>query len=163
MSSMDHTTTSLPRIVVGVDRSHDAARALRWAVDEASRRGAVVEIVSAWRPAYSYTPGMALRLMSDEAEAEAASTVIDHALANAAIDEPAPGTDYDPAIVRTVMEGPPAEVLAARGVGALMIVVGRHGEGLRAHLGSVAHSLLRRATVPVVVIPPEHRREPSQR
>ncbi|HUJ67628.1 MAG TPA: universal stress protein, partial [Acidimicrobiales bacterium] len=35
-------------IVVGIDGSDDGQRALRWAVDEARRRGATLDVVYAW-------------------------------------------------------------------------------------------------------------------
>ncbi len=38
----------MERIVVGVDGSSGAQQALEWAVEEARRRNAVVEVVHAW-------------------------------------------------------------------------------------------------------------------
>ena len=45
------------RIVVGTDGSEPAGRAvLRWAADEARRRGAVLEVVHVWLPPYPIDP-----------------------------------------------------------------------------------------------------------
>ena len=40
--------TASPRVVVGVDGSADSVAALLWAAPEACRRGAVLQLVSAW-------------------------------------------------------------------------------------------------------------------
>ena len=49
----------LERVVVGVDGSDTAQRALNWALDEARRRQAAVEVVHAWTPPLLAVPTLA--------------------------------------------------------------------------------------------------------
>src|SRR4051812_12749538 len=72
------------RIVVGVDDSAGAAAALRWALDEARRRDAVVDVVHIWHlPYVGESAGMAaLSIDATEiarAAAETLQAVVDHA------------------------------------------------------------------------------------
>ncbi len=61
-------------VVVGVDDSEAAGNALRYAIEEATRRGCKLKIVHAWRvPATVYAiPGVVIR---DEAEEERCADV----------------------------------------------------------------------------------------
>ena len=53
----------MARIVVGVDGSESSAQALRWAVDEARRRDATLEVVMTWEyPALYATASHAVML-----------------------------------------------------------------------------------------------------
>lgn len=54
-----------------------------------------------------------------------------------------------------VIEGRPADVLAAAGAAADLLVLGSHGHSRVRHtvLGSVSEDCIRKATCPVVVIP----------
>src|SRR5262249_37079977 len=69
-------------IVVGVDGSDHAARALRWAVDEAERRGAGVTAVLAWGllDQYHVEPDVRFDPKYSAADAQA---FVDHAVASA--------------------------------------------------------------------------------
>jgi nucleotide-binding universal stress UspA family protein len=69
-----------------------------------------------------------------------------------------------------VIEGRPADVLAAAGRAADLLVLGSHGHSRVRHtvLGSVSEDCIRNAACPVVVIPvpvgaPEHSTEPTMR
>jgi nucleotide-binding universal stress UspA family protein len=68
------------------------------------------------------------------------------------------------------MEGRPADVLAAAGHNADLLVLGSHGHSRVRHtlLGSVSEECIRKAACPVVVIPvpvadPERHTEPALR
>ena len=62
---MTATRGHLP-VVVGVDGSHTAGPALRWAIREASTRGIPLRLVSAWNPTFDIdTLGLAARTVED--------------------------------------------------------------------------------------------------
>ncbi len=135
-------------IVVGVDDSDAAHRALAWALDEAIIRNCPVHAVTVWAvdPAadFVWTSSDQIREISAE---KLASTV------RAAVE----GRTTVPAIVEQVVEGPPAKALVEAAEDASMLVVATHrGEHLRkALLGSVSSACVRHSHVPVVVIRPE--------
>lgn len=140
-------------IVVGVDGSAASKAALRWAVEEAERRGCRVDAITAWHQDYgivigavpstvwaTYMPNEvpdAPRRLLDEA-VDAVSTTVD--------------------VRRAVVVGDAREVLTGASRGAELLVVGSHGAGRMAELflGSVSGHCARHAQCPVVVI-----REPA--
>ncbi len=118
------------RIVVGVDGSQGAERALSWAVDEAARRVVELEVVHV-------------------AEAgRADGTVLERALGQAG--EARPRLALRP----RRLEGDPGRVLVERSSDALLLVVGARGHHeLVFRLGSVSGTCVRHARSPVVVVP----------
>lgn len=138
-------------VVVGIDGSRAARRALRWACDEAERRGVALTVVYAYEPADWSAAG----LVSDEAqeryrkgvEADAVE-MVDRAIAE--LDIPA---TID--IERVVEPGMPAAMLLRHSGINRLLVVGTHGRGAlgRVLLGSVSHQCLHHAPGPVVVVP----------
>ena len=118
-------------IVVGVDGSEEAARALDWALDEALARGCGVRAVHAWvfEPLSDWAPA-AMREAEQWAAAELAKAV-------AAV---LAGRAENPPVEQVSAEGGPAEVLVRHSQGAaLLVVAGHRGERLRkAVLGSVS-------------------------
>lgn len=132
-------------IVVGVDGSANAARALDWAITLARPHGARITAVHAL--------GLLDRL------ADARVTTADHREAItdefcrtwcAALD--VAGVDAE----RLVVDGPPADVIlsTAAAAGADLIVVGERGiGGPAAELGSTSRRVLESSTVPVLVVP----------
>jgi nucleotide-binding universal stress UspA family protein len=138
-----------PRIVVGVDGSEHARRALRWALDEARLRHATVEAVHAWR----WTPagdlgGLALPVTALEGvEAAAARETLDDALAA----EPA----GDVPLERRLVSGAAAHALLDAAKGADLLVVGSRGHGgfTGLLLGSVSQQVSHHAPCPVVIVP----------
>ncbi|MCS7483693.1 universal stress protein [Umezawaea endophytica] len=133
-------------IVVGVDGSDEAERALGWALDEALLRGCGVRAVHAWvfEPLGDTAP-TALREAARWATVKLARAVA--AVVNA--------RGKTPPIEQLAVEGGPAEVLLRYSHDAALLVVATHrGERLRkAVLGSVSDACVRRAAVPVVVLP----------
>lgn len=69
-----------PRIVVGVDGSPSAARALGWARAEARRRGAHVDVVHAWHPSHAMASPVVGPLMASAALEDHARAVLDAAV-----------------------------------------------------------------------------------
>lgn len=133
-------------IVVGVDGSEAAQRALDWALDEALLRDCGVRAVRAWvfEPLGDTAPA-ALR----EAEHWAAVELTKAVAAGVG------KRSRTPPIEQVNFEGDPAEVLIRHSRDAALLVVASHrGERLRkAVLGSVSAACVRQATVPVVVLP----------
>jgi nucleotide-binding universal stress UspA family protein len=113
----------MPRIVVGVDDSPEAAAALRWAIDEARLRRAALVIVHAWSfPLIGELPGGAVDTLTTDLE-RAAAALLDQVVHRVAGDEP--GVDVE----RRVLEGGAANVLLAAAAGADLLVVGSRGRG----------------------------------
>jgi nucleotide-binding universal stress UspA family protein len=135
-------------IVVGVDDSDAARRALAWALDEAIIRDCPVHAVTVWAvdgaADFVWTAGDEIRKI---AEQKLASTV------RLAVE----GRTDVPTIVEQVVEGPTAKALVEAAEDASMLVVATHrGEHLRkALLGSVSSACVRHSHVPVVVVRPE--------
>jgi len=140
-------------IVVGIDGSPAAEAALRFAFDTASRHGWAVHAVHAWDvPAYDLliVPNGPVPVpLSDVADDEVRLTA--EALAGFRDEYP----DID--VVENLVRAPAVMALTEASSRAAMVVVGTHGHGpvVGALLGSVSHGLLHKATVPVVVVPPE--------
>lgn len=140
------------RIVVGVDGSEHAAAALRWAVEEAALRKAVVVAVHAWTfvpPPPIGAPDLLAVPVGDvagdlEAERDAAERALDSALAAA----------EGARVERRLVEGNPGEVLVAEAQGAALLVVGSRGHSAltSALLGSVSSHVTHHAPCPVVVV-----------
>jgi len=127
-------------IVVGVDGSESATRALDWAAAEARRARAELTIVGAW----SYGGHLA----SVPAPADAARRVVREALARVA-------ERYPEVTVRdAVSEGTPSYVLIDAAHDADLLVVGSRGlGGFRGLLlGSVSQHCLNHAACTVVVV-----------
>ena len=139
------------KIVVGYDRSPEARQALRWALDEADRARADVELAYAWTwpnymPAASMVPGTSVW---PDSETEAAiSAMIADALTKARQQHP------ELTITSHIGRGTAALVLRDRADHADLLVVGGHSHGAVAGylLGSVAAAVAAHASCTVVVV-----------
>jgi nucleotide-binding universal stress UspA family protein len=143
------TSVSAERpVVVGVDASEAATRAVRFAADEARRRSAPLRIVHAatWFDGMTYpypeldVPG---RL------AGGAQTLLQ------AMSDLASGSVPADRVTTAAVDGHPVDVLVTASEGASLLVVGGRGIGGLAGLllGSTAHGLVAHAACPVVVLP----------
>ncbi len=149
-------TADTARIVVGVDGSPGASAALVWALAEAARSGADVEVVSAfpvddyWNDPLLADPRRIATLRSDT-EARARAFV-----ARAMSDPVVTAVPRDAAVEVsvTIVAGEPAEHLVRLSRGARLLVVGSRGRGgVRSTLlGSVALHCTTHAPCPVVVV-----------
>lgn len=139
----------MARIVVGIDASEHARRALEWAIEEARLRGASLELVHAFPTPELIGMSMVLTLPSDEELRSAADQVLDETLAAVG---GAPGVET----TMTVRAGGAASVLTEVARGADLIVVGARGlGGFRGLLlGSVTQQVVAHAPCPVVVVTP---------
>lgn len=132
-------------IVVGIDGSDNAARALAWALDEAQLRGCRVRAVLAW----SYL-GEADSILGVRTTEEDAVAAVRTAVAEAAGDR----ADLVDAVA--VNDLPVAGVLDQAKDAALVVVGSRGRGGLKGlMLGSVSRTVVERSPVPVVVVPPQ--------
>lgn len=137
-------------IVVGVDGSEGARRALRWATTEARRRRAPLHVVAAWQPsAVSSLPVWGVAEPTDEILDELRRG-LDATLAAEGL-----GADTDLEVRTSVVAGHPAAVLLDHAATASVLVVGQRGLGGFAGLvlGSVSHHVATHARCPVVVVP----------
>jgi len=128
------------RIVVGVDGSLASKAALAWAIGQAARTDAVVEVVTA----YYWFP-----MPIEEVDFRGLAT---HMAEDAIFDS----VDQNPAvkIISKVVRGNAANVLLDAARGAELLVVGSRGHGglVTALLGSVSGQCVHHATCPVVVV-----------
>lgn len=133
-------------ILVGVDGSENAAKALEFAADEAALRGARLQVVCAWEdyPAYAEAEPDTLDALRSSAEAIAAEAVASARHLHPELD-----------CAGEAREGQPAHVLLQAAENADMIVVGNRGRGGFASLllGSVSQQVVHHARRPVLVVP----------
>ncbi len=143
----------MQRIVVGVDTSEGARRALAWAVEEAKLRGAVVEAVHVWQlPVFAGTPFGTVPLDTGGFEADAQKH----------FDELVDAMETDglaAPIERTFLAGHPASKLVEAAAGAELLVVGTRGHGgfTGLLLGSTSQQVSHHSPCPVVLVPGEWR------
>ncbi len=135
-------------IVVGIDGSAPARRALCWAIDLARMGGRRLVAVHAWHlPVTShsfYAPYPAREKLADEAE-----RLLRHELAQ--VDT----SGLSAPVECQVLPTSPTEALLEASATASIVAVGSRGQGAvaRAVLGSVSDRVSHRASAPVVVVP----------
>jgi nucleotide-binding universal stress UspA family protein len=137
-------------VVVGVDGSAAALRAVRWAVPEARRRRAVLHLVTAL--AWTEDRLVGLPGLGQAPYGQYLHTAAEHGLA--AAEAAALEADPDLPVERELAIGFPGGVLLERSQTAELLVVGDHGRGriASAVAGSVAISVAARSTCPLVVV-----------
>jgi nucleotide-binding universal stress UspA family protein len=131
------------RVVVGVDGSTGSRKALEFAFDHASRSGAPITAIHAWRNAARGDTGEGL-----VEEIRAAERILAEALAGFADQYP------DVKVSTEAVPVVPQRVLADASQAASLVVVGSRGLGAFAGLllGSVSQSVLHHAQCPVAVV-----------
>jgi nucleotide-binding universal stress UspA family protein len=138
-------------VVVGLDESPAARRALRWAAEEAARRDGGLQVVHSYLlPVDMSAYAVINQTLHDQTRTEAhehAESVVDEALA--AVDVP-DGVKVE----RIVALGAPAGVLLDHHADRLLVMGtrGQHAFG-RALFGSVSQQVLHHAVGPVVIVP----------
>ena len=131
------------RIVVGVDGSPGARRALRWALDEAALRICPLEVVHAWHHLLVRTSvGSVPEVAGPRTSEDAARALLEHEVGTTSV-----------SVDLAAFDGSPARVLVERSADASLVVVGRHGAGGHPLLGNVADQVVHHAACPVAVIP----------
>ena len=115
------------RVIVGVDGSETARKAVRWAAREAKLRGMKLELVSAWEiPTYSYVSRYGYPAISEEMMKSLTTRAEGH-LAEALDEARAEAREVQ--IETIAVEGQPAKVLVEVAKGANLLVVGSRGLG----------------------------------
>ena len=133
------------RIVVGVDGSPDAKKALRWAADQAELTGAELDVVTAWERPSGH------RHDAEYTEAELPNLV---AKGQSEVIRDVLGDQPECRITTRVSEDMAVSLLLAASADADLLVLGSRGRGgAVGMLGSVSHQCVQRAQCPVVVIP----------
>lgn len=137
------------RILVGVDGSVGSRLALRWAVEEAAVRGALVDAVMAWQSPYDFSGGLHYLRCDEEKIAESARELLKEVVAEASHEHPC--VEIHP----VALEGDPAQLLCAWSKEADLLVVGSRGLGrfARLALGSVSSKCAQNSHCPVVIVP----------
>lgn len=138
------------RIIVGVDGSDTAQRALRWALEEAHVRNASLDVVNAWQvPSVAYYPHTT-NMFDPGAYERASREILDNALAAAGAE------DLDVSIRRVSLRGGAAAGILDLAAGVDLVVLGSRGLGAVKGmlLGSVTMQIAHHAPCPVVVVPP---------
>jgi nucleotide-binding universal stress UspA family protein len=136
-------------VVVGVDRSRGAHRALEFAADEAHQRGTELLVVHTWRQPPMAGPGVMMPLVYDVGALEKAEDeVLTDAIASVAEVHP------DLPVRRALFRGAAARHLTRLSREAQLTVVGDRGHGGFAGLllGSVSQHLIFHAQSPVIVL-----------
>ena len=153
-SSSRSTSPSTSIVVVGVDETDSSRRALAWAAQEAVRRGATLQVVTAWTwDAVEGAPLVAV-------EPQTLMEVAEHTQTTA-VEEVLAAMPVRPVVAREVVRSTAAQALVEASRHADLVVVGTHGRGpvRSALLGSVSQSVIKHAECPVVVMPPVQRHE----
>jgi nucleotide-binding universal stress UspA family protein len=142
----------MPGITVGVDGSHDAHKALEWAMKEAAAHHAPLTVLTVHEVAASGWTGSPIILPPDlpavEEARQAAEETVRKALSQLGESRPASVTVH-------AVNGVAAEELINASRDADLVVVGFRGaSGFgRVVLGSVSNKLVHHAHCPVVVVP----------
>jgi nucleotide-binding universal stress UspA family protein len=131
-------------VVVGVDGSDGARRAVAWAAQEAKLRGGRLRVVHAW--SYMDQAGGAFDPAYGEDDAR---RLLDEIIAG--LDEEATGLDIER---RPVNDLPARGLLDSAADGDLLVVGARGLGGFRGLLlGSVSQQVVQHARCPVVIVP----------
>ncbi|MGC0328001.1 nucleotide-binding universal stress UspA family protein [Streptomyces sp. SAI-170] len=139
------------RIVVGIGEWEASANAVRFALEEAERRGAVLEAVRVWRhPGHATTDHPLLIGEPAHVREQLAVQALETALSEAS-----PGVR----LRKRAMEGDARRVLldASRDADLLVLGARRRPGHFGLHLGRVAHAALTRSACPVAVVPEQAR------
>ena len=140
-------------IIVGVDTSAGAMKALRFALEEARLRNTPLRVVHSWRygyiggsglQAYPALVGAGLNEAREAAEADL-DAMLKHVVREAV---------SEVQIERRVVEGAPASVLVEESRSSELLVVGSRGLGGFSGLllGSVSQQCAQHAACPVVIV-----------
>ncbi|MCP2328753.1 nucleotide-binding universal stress UspA family protein [Hamadaea flava] len=135
------------RIVVGIDGSEAARRALHWAVTEAEVRDGTVQAIAVWHWDGSGT--FAPMATTPAEERDRAQAVLTREVESMVKDFPTVAVTAD------IIEGHPARELTKAARDADLLALGSHGHShlYQSVLGSISDECVRTATCPVVVLP----------
>ncbi|MHA6781968.1 universal stress protein [Pseudonocardia saturnea] len=151
-------TNGTGRVVVGMDGSPGGRAALAFALHDAARRRAGVEVVTAFETAETLAALCGAPVSSIGSTARIHEAVLQETarLVDDVSAEVADGLAHLPAVTVTAVGGGAAEVLTRAGRDADLLVVGSRGRGGFASmvLGSVGLQCVLHASCPVTVVHP---------
>ena len=149
-------TNGIGRVVVGMDGSPGGRAALEFALHDAVRRGAAVEVVTAFETAETLAALCGAPIASIGSTAQIREAV--RTETSRVVDEVCDGTAGArlPTVTVTAVDGGAAEVLTRAARDADLLVVGSRGRGGFASmvLGSVGLQCVLHAPCPVTVVHP---------
>jgi nucleotide-binding universal stress UspA family protein len=150
-------------VVVGVDGSPESHAALRFALDDAARRGTGVRVVSAYVPPEYWAVSYGLTTLPTLDDLVRDSARVGQEAVDAAVSD-APELGAVPTEV-VALPGPAAKALIEQARTADLLVVGHRGRGgfKSAVLGSVGMHCVLHATCPVTIVRPERVAAPAPR
>ena len=139
-------------ITVGIDGSHDAHRALEWAMREAAVRHVPLTVVTVHEVAVSGWTGQPIIFPADQADLQKARQAAEETVAKAAAQL---GESQPASVTVRAVNGSPAQELIEASRDADLLVVGSRGGGgfARLMLGSISQKVVHHAHCPVVVVP----------
>lgn len=137
-------------IVVGLDGSDHAHRALEWALKEAAAHHAPLTVLAIHEVAASAWTGSAITYAEDDPLVEKTRKAAEEAVAQASAQ-----LAERPEVTVKAASGVPAHALIDASRDADMVIVGSRGAGgfSRLVMGSVSNQVVHHAHCPVVVIP----------
>jgi nucleotide-binding universal stress UspA family protein len=147
----------MPGIVVGVDGSAHALRALEWAMREAAIRHAELTVLTVNPAMASPWTGHQLTMPGEAEAKEQSRQAVEKAVAQAAQEI---GAQQPVSVTVTVFSGFPAKSLIDASRGADLVVIGSRGAGgfESLLLGSISSQVVHHADCPVVIVPSDARR-----
>ena len=142
-------------IVVGIDGSHNASRALEWAMTEAAIRKAHLTVVTVHSVPACYWTGNPLPSPGDEDKVAEVRKAAEAAVAATAEKL---GVSQPESVTVNAVIGFPAQALIDASKDSDLLVVGTRGGGGFGSLilGSVSIQVVHHSACPVVVVPAEH-------
>ena len=137
------------RIVVGVDGSNEARRALVWACSEAQAHAATVHVVHVWHYPYGLAPA------ATTATREELWASFKRSAEKVLAKEAATARETGAEVSSELLEGSPADQLVRVAQPDDLLVVGSHGRGgfTGLLLGSVGQQCAHHARCPIVIVP----------
>lgn len=142
----------MPGIIVGMDNSAHATKALDWAMREAGMRQATLTVISVIPAMASPWTGNPLSVPDADEAVQHAKQAVEEAVAKSASNTT--GTQPSSVTVK-VFTGFPAQSLVDAARDAELVVVGSRGSGgfTTALLGSVSNQVAHHAACPIVIVP----------
>jgi len=139
-------------IVVGVDGSDHAHRALTWAMKEAAVRHVPLTVLAVHSVAASGWTGNPIILPGDQGDVDKIRTAVQETVAKTAAEI---GQPQPPSVAVRAMNGFPVHELIEASRDADLVVLGSRGAGgfARLTMGSVSSQVVHYAHCPVVVVP----------
>jgi nucleotide-binding universal stress UspA family protein len=146
----------MPGIIVGIDGSGNADKALEWAIHEAAARHAPLTVLTVHPEAIGAWGLRPISYPADQEQQDKARQAAGEAVAKA-LSPLGPAARPASVTVRAT-SGIAADELINASAQADLLVVGSRGHGgfARLMMGSVSSQVAHHALCPVAVIPPEH-------